>query len=470
MIDQTLAETLHAIVGDQGFIIDQDLIAPRLIEPRGKYHGAAQIMLRPKTTAEVAACVKACYEARQPITPQGGNTGNVGGQTPPGDGSTIILALDRMTDLIELDPNNRSLSAQAGMTLQTAQNLASDAGLYLPLSMASQGTCTLGGNLATNAGGTAVLRFGNTRAQVLGLEAVMADGQVMSLMNGLRKDNTGYDLKQLLIGSEGTLGIITQVKLALVPAPQESATAMIAVKSPHDAVALLSLMQQETGGALTGFEFMPKVGLQFLNTHRPDLPQPFTTLPEWVVLAEGQGGKGANLTDQFEAALASAIEQGLADDVVIAQSETQARSFWDLRESLPDVQKREGGSIKHDIAVAVSAVPKFLEQAEQLVTQLCPGVRIVAFGHLGDGNIHYNLTQPEGADTDAYLARWDDIQNAVHALVLEFRGSISAEHGVGQMKVDHLADSKDPVALAAMRAIKQALDPHNILNPNRVIK
>lgn len=469
MIDQVLQDRLHKIVGDKGFVTDPDLIAPRLVEPRGKYQGAASIMLRPASTAEVAACVKACHEARQPITPQGGNTGNVGGQTPPADDSTLILSLDRMTDLIALDQDNQSISVGAGMTLQTAQAHAANAGLYLPLSMASEGSCTIGGNLATNAGGTAVLRYGNTRAQVLGLEAVMADGSVMDLMGGLRKDNSGYDLKQILIGSEGTLGIITAARLALQPAPKQCVTAMVALDSTAQALALLTHMQGETGNGLTAFEFMPQIGLQFLKQHRPDLTQPFAPLPAWAVLLEATAGAGNDLAPQIEQALALAIDQGIAADVLIAQSGQQAETFWALRESLPEVQKPEGGSIKHDISVPVSSVPAFLEEAESLVTQLCPGVRIVAFGHMGDGNIHYNLTQPEGADKEAYLARWDEIQNAVHDLVVRYEGSISAEHGIGQMKVDHLARYKDPVALATMRAIKQALDPHNILNPGKVL-
>lgn len=469
MIDHKLKIDLHRIVGDAGLITDPDLIAPRLVEPRGKYHGATNLMLRPATTAEVAACVAACHKAHQPIVPQGGNTGNVGGQTPPDDGSAIILSLDRMTGLLGIDKDNQSISMAAGMTLATAQSHAADAGMYLPLSMASEGSCTIGGNIATNAGGTAVLRYGNTRAQVLGLEAVMADGQTINLMNGLRKDNTGYDLKQLLIGSEGTLGIVTAARLALVPAPQQRATAMVALDTPEQALALLTHMQTQTGNGLTAFEFMPQVGLQFLATHRPDLPQPFAPLPAWAVLLEATAGQGSDLAPRLEAALTGALDAAIAADVVIAQSGQQADIFWALRESLPAAQKPEGGSIKHDIAVPVSAVPAFLNEAEQLVTTLCPGVRIVAFGHMGDGNIHYNLTQPAGADTDAYLARWDEVQTAVHDLVVHYGGSISAEHGIGQMKVAHLERYKDPVALAAMRAIKRTLDPHNILNPGKVL-
>ncbi len=469
MIDAALKATLHNIVGDKGFVTDQDVIAPRLVEPRGKYHGAAALMLRPANTAEVSACLAACYQARQPITPQGGNTGNVGGQTPPEDGSTIILSLDRMTQLHELDRDNQSISVAAGMTLAVAQSHAADAGLYLPLSMASEGSCTIGGNLATNAGGTAVLRYGNTRAQVLGLEAVLADGQVIDLMGGLRKDNTGYDLKQLLIGSEGTLGIITAARLALQPAPRQRATAMVALESPEQALALLTHMQQETGNGLTAFEFMPQVGLQFLAAHRPELLQPFMPLPAWAVLLEATSGQGDDLAPRIEQALANALAAEIAADIVIAQSGQQAKQFWALRETLPEVQKPEGGSIKHDIAVPVSAIPAFLAAAEQLVTDLCPGIRIVAFGHMGDGNIHYNLTQPEGADKAAYLARWDEIQTAVHDLVVRFGGSISAEHGIGQMKVAHLKRYKDPVTLATMQAIKQALDPRHILNPGKVL-
>ncbi len=469
MIDNQVKEKLHNIVGDKGFVTDPDLIAPRLIEPRGKYQGAANLMLRPASTAEVAACVAICHEARQSITPQGGNTGNVGGQTPPADGSTLILSLDRMTGLIGLDQDNQSISVEAGMTLANAQTFAADAGLYLPLSMASEGSCTIGGNLATNAGGTAVLRYGNTRAQVLGLEAVMADGRIMDLMSGLRKDNTGFDLKQLLIGSEGTLGIITAARLALQPAPQQRVTAMVALTNANQALALLTQMQMETGNGLTAFEFIPQMGLHFLQTHRPNLPQPFTPLPAWAVLLEATAGAGSDLAPRIEQALATALEQNIASDVLIAQSGQQAETFWALRESLPEVQKPEGGSIKHDISVPVSAIPAFLKEAEDLVTGLCPGVRIVAFGHMGDGNIHYNLTQPEGADKTAYLARWDKIQTAVHDLVVRYGGSISAEHGIGQMKVDHLARYKDPVALASMRAIKHALDPHNILNPGKVL-
>lgn len=453
---------LAACVDTHGFTTDPVVLGPLLIEGRGKFTGKALALLRPRTTAEVSAILKICHETQTPIVPQGGNTGNVGGQTPDKSGTAILLSLTRMSGLRSIDAANNTMVVEAGMTLAQAQANAASQQRLFPLSLASEGSCTIGGNLATNAGGNAVLRYGNMRDLVLGLEVVLPNGDVLDELAGLRKDNTGYDLKQLFIGSEGTLGVITAACLKMFPQPAERATAMIAIETPADALTLLSDLQTATGGNITSFEIMPALAFEFLGKHHPQLRQPFATPAPWTLLAEASG---TNIRAPFEAALA----QAAALDIVIAHSEAQRQDFWALRETLPDVQKLEGGSIKHDVAVPVSAIPAFLSEATAKAKALLPGVRVCAFGHIGDGNIHFNLTQPVGADKAQFLARWENVQEAIHTVVLAHGGTISAEHGIGQLKRVALAQMKSTPALAMMRQIKKAIDPNNIMNPGKLL-
>lgn len=457
-----ILERLAACVDAQGFTTDADVLAPLLVEGRGKFTGNAMALLRPRTTAEVSAIVKICNETGTPIVPQGGNTGNVGGQTPDESGKAILLSLTRMKTHRALDTANNTMTLEAGVTLAEAQGLAADQNRLFPLSLASEGSCTIGGNLATNAGGNAVLRYGNMRDLVLGLEVVLPNGDVLDDLSGLRKDNTGYDLKQLFIGSEGTLGIITAACLKMFPQPAETATAMIAIESPADALTLLDQLQGATGGNLTSFEIMPALAFEFLGKHHPQLRQPFAQGAPWVLLAEASG---TNIRAPFEQALSEAK----ALDIVLANSEAQRKDFWALRETLPGVQKAEGGSIKHDVAVPVSAIPAFLAEASAKAEQMVPGVRVCAFGHIGDGNIHFNLSQPAGADTAEFLARWEEVQHQIHAIVLTHGGTISAEHGIGQLKREALRQMKSAPALAMMREIKKAIDPNNIMNPGKLL-
>lgn len=462
--NQETLQRLAACVDDAGFTTNAETLAPLLVEGRGKFFGAAQALLRPTTTEQVSKLVAICNETGTPIVPQGGNTGNVGGQTPSPDGRAIILSLTRMNKVRGVDAANNAMVLEAGVTLSKAQDVAAKENRFFPLSLASEGSCTIGGNLASNAGGNAVLHYGNMRDLALGLEVVLPNGDVLDDLTALRKNNTGYDLKHLFIGSEGTLGVITAAALKLFPIPATRSTALIALQTPADAVSLLQEMQNATGNAVTSFEIMPALALGFLAKHHPNMQQPWSAPPAWAVLAEVSDSPAG-----FEQALTAALEKGLAQDVAIAQNEAQRRAFWALRETIPDVQKREGGSIKHDIAVPVSAIAAFLEEASAKAEQLVPGIRVCGFGHIGDGNIHFNLTQPEGADMAAFLARWDEVQSAIHAIVLAHGGTISAEHGIGQLKREALVDMKSEIALGLMKKIKTALDPNAIMNPGKVL-
>ncbi|MHA1524690.1 MAG: FAD-binding oxidoreductase [Alphaproteobacteria bacterium] len=459
-----------AIVGSRHVLSDTTDTQRYVIERRGLFHGKAALVLRPGDTGEVAQIMKLASQTGSAIVPQGGNTGLVGGQIPTDDGSQIIVSLERLTRVRDIDAANNTLTVEAGVTLQNVQEQAAGVDRLFPLSLASQGTCQIGGNIATNAGGTAVLAYGNTRDLVLGLEVVLANGQIWSGLKTLRKDNAGYDLRQLFIGSEGTLGIITAACLKLFARPRAQATALVGVPHPTAAVELLHLAQ--AGAAtVTGFEIISSIGMEFVLAHGPGTRAPLGAPSPWYVLVEmSSGGTQEDCSSALQDVLEQGIKDGLVDDAVLAASLAQANELWRLRMLLSEVQSAEGGSIKHDISVPISQIAQFIERASAAACQVVPGARPVPFGHLGDGNLHFNISQPPAMDKAAFLARWADVNAAVHAVVLEMGGSISAEHGVGQLKRDLVAQTGDPVGLGLMRDLKRALDPHNILNPGKVVK
>ena len=460
-------DRLKDAVGAKGFSEDPAEIAPHVEEWRGKYKGHTPILLKPATSGEVSAILRICHETGTPVVTQGGNTGLVGGQIP--FHGEVLLSTKRLNKIGAVDTRGMTVTAGAGVTLAQVQQAADDQHLLFPLSLASEGSCTIGGNIATNAGGTHVLRYGMTRALVLGIEVVQANGSVLDLQRALMKDNSGYDLKQMFIGSEGTLGVITAATLKLFAKPDVSVTAFAAVPSPAAALKLLGLMQARTGGMLSAFELIPRIALDFVTRHIDGSRDPLAAPSPWYVLMEATGGREASLAANFETGLAGAINDGVASDAVVAGSQAQAAALWKLRESISESQKREGASIKHDIAVPVAAIPDFIARATPVVQALVPGVRPVSFGHLGDGNLHFNFNAPRSGDDPAFLAQWDEVQQAVHDIVKEFGGSISAEHGIGAMKVASLPRYKSHEELDAMRALKHTFDPKNILNPGKLI-
>ena len=466
-----LVEELRALVGDRYVLTDPGDMAANLAEPRELFHGAARCMVRPGSTAEVAAVLKACNAARVPVVPQGGNTGLVGGQIPGQEGRSgeVLLSLSRINRLRESDAASMTMTVEAGMTLADVQAHAEAAGALFPLSLASEGSCTIGGNLATNAGGTAVLAYGNARDLVTGLEVVLADGQVLSNLSKLKKDNTGYDLKHLFMGSEGTLGIITAAVVKLYPRPRSVQTAFVGLQSPRDALALLNLAQARAGNDVKTFELMARFGLQIVLDHAVGVRDPLAGRHNWYVLLELGSQIGTGLEETMMALLEEAAAEGIIEDATLAASLDQRRSFWKLREDMSDMQKHEGGSIKHDISVPVALVPQFLEEMYPAVEAFMPGARPCPFGHLGDGNIHCNITQPAGMDKQAFLDQWYEMNEVVHSIVTRLNGSISAEHGIGTLKRDLLPQVKDPVAMQVMRTLKQALDPKGTLNPGKVL-
>lgn len=462
-------EALAGIVGAKNVVTDADAMVPYLKEPRGLFHGKAQAVVRPGSVAEVSALMKWASETGATIVPQGGNTGMVGGQVPVAEGREIILSLQRLDKVRSVDVDGDTMIVEAGVILQKAQEAAGAAGRLFPLSLASEGSCTVGGNLSANAGGTAVIAYGNARELCLGLEVVLADGRVWSGLRQLRKDNTGYDLKNLFIGSEGTLGIITAAVLKLFPLPAARATAFLAVPDPEAALALLNKAKASAGGTLTTFEIMPRIGLDFVLRHASGARDPLSESSPWYVLMEVSAQAETGLTEAVESFLGDALEEGLVTDAVLAGSLGQRADLWKLREMLSEVQTYEGGSIKHDISVPLHATPAFLRRAIAKVEEMVPGCRPVPFGHLGDGNIHFNVSQPVGADKQAFLAGWDAMNQAVHAIVADMHGSISAEHGIGRLKRSLLPGVKDPVELDLMRTLKATLDPKGILNPGAVL-
>ena len=466
--DAEFLDALRAVVGAANVLTqtaDQDAF---LTEPRGLWRGEALAVVRPATTQEVSRVVALCATQTRSLTPHGGGTGLVGGQIAH-DARGITLSLARLAKVREVDAASNTMIVEAGVTLAAAQAAAEAADRLFPLSLASEGSCTIGGNLATNAGGTAVLAYGNTRDLTMGVEAVLADGRVMSTLSKLRKDNTGYDLKDLFVGSEGTLGVITAAVLKLFPRPRSIETAFVGLETPEQAMAVLALAQKRAGATLTTFELMPRIGLDFVLKHAEGARDPLSDDNDWYALIELSSTAETGLDDTMAGLLEAALEEGLIDDAVVAGSGQQRDDFWRLREMLSEVQKLEGGSIKHDVSVPLARVPEFLDVATDAVLELEPKARVVAFGHAGDGNIHFNVSQPVGADKQAFLDRWEEMNAVVHEIVLEMGGSISAEHGVGTLKRDLLPGAKDAVALDAMRAIKAALDPKGIMNPGKVL-
>lgn len=457
---------IRAAVGEKGTVADADK-APFLSEWRGRWPGEAAMIVTPASTREVSAVVKICAEKNIAITPQGGNTGLVGGQIP--SGNEILLSLKRMRKIRDLSPLNNTMTVDAGLILAEAQEAAAAAGRLFPLSIGSEGSCQIGGIISTNAGGVNVLRYGNMRDLVLGLEAVMPNGEIWNSLKRLRKDNTGYDLKQLLIGGEGTLGVVTGAVLKLFPLPKEKLTACAGVSSPDDAVALLSHAQGATGGAATSFELMSRRCIELVVKHIPDTRDPLGEVYPWYVLMEFSSAQPSGLRDGIEAMLGGALEKNLVADAVIAQSEAQTQMLWRIRHSISEAINGEGLGARHDVSVATGDIPAFLEKAGAAVERLAPGARVVAFGHIGDGNIHYDVIGPEGAGKNALDDKRAAIEAAVYDVIDKFDGSISAEHGIGRHRRDTLAKRKSAVELEMMRAIKDALDPQGIMNPGKML-
>jgi FAD/FMN-containing dehydrogenase len=470
---QSLLATLTGLLGPKYVLSAAREMAPYLNDWRGRYHGHARCVVRPGSVAEVQAVVQACLAARTPMLPQGGNTSLCGAATPDLSGEAVVISLSRLNRVLAVDAANLTLTVEAGCPLASVQAAAEAAGCLFPLSLASEGSCQIGGNVSTNAGGVQVLRYGTTRDLVLGMQAVLPDGQLWDGLRGLRKDNTGYSLKHLLIGAEGTLGVITALVLKLFPLPTARQTVWLGLPSPEAAVSVLNRMQSAFDARLTAFELVSRPSLALVLQHF-DFADPLPAPYPWYVLAEVTDSGPATsaeaaLQHTLEQVLEAAIAEGLVGDATLAQSLTQARQLWALRENISDAQKLEGISIKHDIAVPVSQIPVFLQQAEVLLTARFPGVRIVAFGHVGDGNLHYNLSKPDAVANADFLVQQDEVNGCVHDLVHQLHGSISAEHGIGQLKREELLRYKSPVEMAAMRAIKLALDPLNLMNPGKVL-
>jgi len=458
---------VQRVVGPKGWIDDATALDPYLREERQLYHGSCAAVVRPATTGEAADVIRICAEANVPVVPHGGNTGLVGGGVPQGG---LVVSTSRLNRVRAIDGANRTMTVEAGVILAEVQRTADEAGLFFPLSLAAEGTCQIGGNLATNAGGVAVLRYGNARELVLGLEVVLPDGRVWENLSGLRKDNAGYDLKQLFIGSEGTLGLITAAVLKLFPKPKEVHTALAAIGSPQAAVELFQRCNEAAGDTLVAFEFIDQRSLELCVKNIPGVTDPFDAPhPCYTLIKLASPKTDGALGETFETVLANAFEAGVVEDAVIAANEGQAAALWRLRESIPEAQKAEGGSIKNDISVPLSSVPRFLEQATTAVEAAIPGVRVVAFGHFGDGNIHFNLTQPVSADRDTFMAEWDRIEHIVSDIAAGLGGSFSAEHGIGHLKRHALARYKPAVAIDLMRSLKNAIDPKNIMNPGKVL-
>jgi FAD/FMN-containing dehydrogenase len=470
-VPATAIGALKEILGPGGWLESSADRAPFESDFRGLYHGPTPLVALPDSTARVAALVGLCARERIIIVPQGGNTSYCGGATPRPAGNEILVSLRRLRHIRSVDAASDSMTAEAGCVLAELQSAAAAAGRLLPMSIGSEGSATLGGIVSTNAGGTAVLRYGMMRALVLGLEVVLPDGRVLSQLSSLRKDNTGYDLKQLFIGAEGTLGIVTAATLRLFPRPASTATAFAALPSPAAALTLLARLRESLGETVTTFELMPRIALEFVCRHVPGTRDPFGAPHPWYALVEATvSAEDAGFTARFEAVLAAAIENREAGDAVLAATVAQRDALWRLRETIPEAQRHEGASLKHDISVDPGRLPIFVAEGEALVTRMAPGARLVAYGHLGDGNLHYNLSEAAGGDGGVLEREAESIRRAVHDLAAAHGGSFSAEHGIGQSKVGELERYEDPSALDVMRAVKRALDPLGIMNPGKVLR
>jgi D-lactate dehydrogenase (cytochrome) len=464
-------DEIRTLLGPGGYLDQPADIEPFLTDFRQLYHGAAPLVALPGSTAQVSALVRFCAARRIGIVPQGGNTSYCGGATPRESGADIVVSLRRMDRIRALDALNYSMTVEAGCVLAEVQRAAEQADRLFPMSLGSEGSCAIGGNLSTNAGGTAVLRYGMMRELVLGLEVVLPDGSLLDQLRPLRKDNTGYDLKQLFIGAEGTLGIVTAACLKLFPRPRGHATALVALASTQAAVDLLAGLRDSLGDSVTSFELIPRSAMELVCRHIDGASDPFDRSHGWYVLTEVSLPQAdSDLADRLQHALAAYIDSGLVVDAVLATSLAQREAFWKLRESIPEAQKREGASLKHDISVETQRLPAFIEEGASLLGQIAPGARLVAYGHIGDGNLHFNLGFPAGTDGESVRQRAGEVRRAVHELVASYRGSFSAEHGIGRYKVPELERYEDPVALAVMRRIKHLLDPACIMNPGKVLR
>ena len=470
MIDKKLIERFIEIVGVNHALVDQDVISSYLVEQRGLYHGRTPLVLRPSSPKEVSEIMKLASATGTPIVPQGGNTGLVGAQQPDESANEIIVSMERLNRIRSIDVEGNLALVEAGVVLHTLQEKVDERGRFFPLSLGSEGSCQIGGNLSSNAGGTGVLAYGNTRELCLGLEVVLPDGRILDDLRYVKKDNSGYDLKDLFIGAEGTLGIITAAVMKLFPKPQGKAVAYAGMKSPEKALELLLLAQKKAGSMLTGFELMAKVGMEMSLRYVKGAHAPLEHESEWYVLLDlSSSHSDGEAGNKMEDILADALQQGIIEDASIAQSVGQQKEFWRLREDMSPAQKLEGGSIKHDISVPIASIPDFISEAAKIIEAISSGARIVCFGHMGDGNLHYNVSQPVGADKQAYLSLWGEMNHRIHTLVMSYNGSFSAEHGIGQLKRKELVAFKSPVALSLMRSIKQLFDPKNIMNPGKML-
>ena len=457
-------------VGAANVLTEDNDTAAYLTDWRRRFTGRTLAVVRPASADEVTAVVRLCNRFRVPIVPQGGNTGLVLGSVPDESGTAIVLSLTRLNRIRHIDTINNTMTVESGCILEQVQNAAANAGRLFPLSLAAEGSCTIGGNLSTNAGGTAVLRYGNTRDLCLGLEVVTAQGDIWSGLRGLRKDNTGYDLRDLFIGAEGTLGIITAAVLKLYPQPKAQCTALAAMQTPEDALKLLSLAQDRCGPALTGFELMSDFCLHLVSKHFPQMRLPFAQgYPQYVLLELSDSESEEHANAMLENLIGQALDQGLLLDAAVASSLAQSKALWNLREHIPLAQAEEGKNIKHDVSVPISRIAEFIHDTDVLLQQSFPGCRMVTFGHLGDGNLHYNVSPPENASPDSFIAHQKKINRIVHDSVHRFGGSISAEHGLGALKRDEIKQYKSEVELRMMRTLKQALDPQNLMNPGKVL-
>ncbi|MGV2121627.1 FAD-binding oxidoreductase [Agrobacterium vitis] len=469
-LSAALLERFIAIVGPTNALTNQADITPYLTENRGLYHGASPLVLKPGSTEEVSRILALASETKSPIVPVSGGTGLVGGQVPRDNSSDILLSLERMNKVREVDPVGNVIVADAGCILADIQKAAADVNRLFPLSLGSEGSCRIGGNLATNAGGTAVLVYGNMRQLCLGLEVVLPTGEIWNGLRRLKKDNSGYDLRDLFIGAEGTLGVITGAVLKLYPQPLGHEVAFVGLKSPVEALALFEKASALCGPALTGFELMPRIGVDFTSRHIPNVRDPLASVHDWYVLVDIATSDAVETArTMMHDVLEQGLEAGLIEDAVVAGSVAQQKALWHMRESMSDAQKPEGGSIKHDVSVPVAQVPAFMKEAEAAVLAAMPGARVCAFGHLGDGNIHYNISQPIGADKAQFIGRWREINKVVHDIVRAHGGSISAEHGVGQLKRQELAQTRPDIETVLMTRIKHAFDPAGIMNPGKVV-
>ena len=468
--NQEQLNRLRAIAGADGYLDAPSDIEPYLLDHRKIYRGATSLVLRPSTTEQVANIVAFCHANDIAVVPVGGNTGYCGGATPNTDGSQVVISMARMRRIRAMDPLNYTMTVEAGCVLADLQKAADDADRFFPLSLGSEGSCQIGGNLSTNAGGTAVVRYGMARSLVLGLEVVLSDGRVLDGLRGLRKDNTGYDLRDMFIGAEGTLGIITAATLKLFPRPRSVVTLLIALPSLSAAIELLPQLREASGDNIVTYEVMPRIVIDFELEHVQGCFDPFERPHAWYVLVEAHSARqDDDLSDAMQAAVSNALDAQLIDDALVAQSEAQRAAFWRLRERVPDGERQAGASIKHDVSVAMTDIPALVSEGSAAMLKLVPNARVVAFGHLGDGNLHFNLSQPSDMNRETFTGFTSQVNRAVHDVVTKYRGSIAAEHGIGQLRRAELAHYKSDVELNVMRAIKQALDPKGIMNPGKVL-